>query len=104
MRDILFIIAPDIPYSEKMALDKRLREALDGTGGPMQIVAANYDIQCSNIQLGDGDALLVSAPDVPPSEIVILKAAINKALSGEEKFVLVNYHVRLTVIRQKLAL
>ena len=42
--------------------------------------------------------LLVCAPDVPPSEIKILRKKLRKVLDGKAKCIVVNYDVGVTLL------
>ncbi len=94
--DIIFVLAPDIPYTEVKALEKHWKEAI---GDPSYVVITNYNVYtkqcCFN---GATEFLAVTAPNVPFSEVLKLRKRVDRAIAKSTRqqkpaFIFANYDV-----------
>jgi hypothetical protein len=94
--NIIFVLAPDTPYTEVKALENHWKEAI---GDPSYVVVTNYNVYtkqyCFN---GASEFLAVTAPDVPISEVLKLRKKVDRAIAKSTKqqkpaFVFANYDV-----------
>ncbi len=86
IRRVLLVCAPDVPSSETKALEAHILEAL---ADPEYKVIVNYNISVQELLVGD-KTLFISAPDIPPSECMVLRKKFN---DPKVKVIVVNYNV-----------
>ena len=95
---VTLVIAPGIPTSERLALEKHVKEAvLD----PDYTVILNYEATMEEFVIPEGSKVLIQAPGVPVAEIQDLRERFDKvreAANPEDRVLVVNYEVRVDVI------
>jgi hypothetical protein len=91
MSYITLIQAPQIPGSERTALEEHFLETvLD----PTSVLAVNYEIRIDIIEKEPNAKIIVTAPGIPHGELLELRRRIAAAFLAEkpqEKFIVVNY-------------
>lgn len=95
---VTLVIAPNIPTSERIALEKHVKEAvLD----PDYSVIVNYEMQMEEFVIPEGSKVVIMAPNVPVSEIVRLREEFDKVRAAEkpeDRVLVCNYEVRIDVV------
>ena len=95
---VTLVIAPSIPTTERLALEKHVKEAILD---PDYSVIVNYDMQMEEFVIPDGSKVVIVAPDVPVAEIHRLREEFDKVRAAEkpeDRVLVVNYEVRIDVI------
>lgn len=93
-KKFLLAVAPEIPTSERLALEKHLKEGLRDSE---YTVITNYDLQVGIVKVRKGELVTVSAPGVPVAEVKDLRKRIRKALDKKRIHpVVCNYDVVIT--------
>lgn len=92
-RLITFVSAPDIPESDRKALERHWREAMRD---PFYSVVTNYDVSVHSVIVGQDQAIVVNAPDIPPSTLKELRKMVDRKLKNN--LIVTNYHVSAQVV------
>jgi hypothetical protein len=91
-REITLVIAPTIPESERKRLEKRVL----GLARSKEALITNYHVYLLSITIPEGNGILVlSAPDIPTSELMKLKKKID---DPKTKIVVINYDISVTKV------
>jgi len=95
---LTLVQAPDIPESERKALEQHWREAILD---PAYTVVLNYDCRVDVIDVRSDYKMLVIAPGIPASEVRKLRRKVDKALAAKkevDRLVVVNYECRIDTV------
>jgi hypothetical protein len=81
--DLVFVIAPDIPTSEVVALECHYAEALND---PRYTVVTNYDVATTKLCWDrKHEFLSINAPGIPVKEVRLLKKKVKRAIQVSRK-------------------
>src|SRR5271170_6564447 len=95
------IQAPQIPGSERAALEEHYLEAILD---PAFVLAVNYEIRIDIIEKKPTDKMVVTANGIPHEELLDLRRRVQAALLAkkpQEKFVVVNYECLIFTMPQE---
>lgn len=93
-KKITFVVAPGIPLTERMALQRHVQEAWKDDG---YTVVTNYLVE--TVKLEPDEFLLLTAVGVPDIEVAALRSQIDKVHAREiPPILVVNYEVDLNVV------
>jgi hypothetical protein len=88
-RSLTLVYAPDVPGSEILKLEKLWKK---------KNVVVNYDVYINQIYFHPGTKTVISARDIPKSELKALRTKIKNTPSGGVVFT--NYDVNVRQIQQ----
>lgn len=100
MSHFTLVEAPQIPTSERVALEKHIREAVLDSD---YTLVTNYEMQFTVIERLPFNMLIVNANGIPGSEVSLLRDRVKAALvaeNPEDKFVVVNYECLIYTVPQ----
>ena len=95
---ITLIIAPDIPESERLALQDHWVEAVHD---PDYTLVVNYECYMAQVEIPEDCKVLIVAPGIPLADLDLLRervAAARAAEDEEERVVVCNYECRIDVL------